>query len=78
MKADPVKERDRKYQGMGVEILESRSGVKVFGHTGALDGYLTAAFYAPELDTILILHINKFDEETFSEILGRVLRILIA
>lgn len=59
MTADPVIERERKFQGMGVEILESRSGVKVIGHTGAIDGYLTAAFYAPEIDTVLVLHINR-------------------
>lgn len=76
MLENPVMERERKFQGMGVEILESRSGVKVVGHTGAVDGYLTAAFYVPETDTVLVLHINRFDESTFNGTLGGVLKVL--
>ena len=76
MTRDPVMERERKFQGMGVEILESRSGVKVVGHTGAIDGYLTAAFYIPEKDTVFVAHINRFDENAFNQILSRILKTL--
>lgn len=78
MMENPVMERERKFQGMGVEILESRSGVKVVGHTGAVDGYLTAAFYVPEKDTVLVLHINRFDENAFNGTLSGILKILTA
>lgn len=76
MAAAPVEERERKQQGMGVEILTSRSGVKVFGHTGANDGYLTAAFYIPEADAVLVVHINRTDEAAFASLLSQSLRII--
>ncbi|MEM1396704.1 MAG: serine hydrolase domain-containing protein [Pseudomonadota bacterium] len=78
MAVAPVLERERKEQGMGVEILVSRSGVRVMGHTGGLDGYMTAAFYIPEKDATLVLHINKTDEDGFSQILGAALRAIMA
>lgn len=74
----PVVEKERKFQGMGVEILQSRTGAKIIGHTGAIDGYLTAAFYAPDADTVIVLHINRFDDEAFSSILGRVFRVILS
>lgn len=76
MLSDLVEESDRKHQGYGAEVLTSRRGWSVVGHTGGLDGYLTAAFYAPLRDTVLVLHMNKSDENAFSETLGAVLRLL--
>ena len=78
MTAAPVHERERKLQGLGVEILTSRSGVQVFGHTGSNDGYLTAAFYVPEADTVLVLHINRSDEEAFAYLLSETLKIVMS
>ena len=74
----PVQERTRKLQGMGVEILESRSGVQVVGHTGGADGYLTAAFYIRESDLVFVLHINKSDEKRFSALLSQTLKTLLS
>jgi len=78
MSVNPVQERERKYQGLGVEILISRSGAKVLGHTGAIDGYLSAAFYIPDADTVMVLHMNRFDDATFSQTLSRVLKIIMS
>ncbi|WP_284165074.1 serine hydrolase domain-containing protein [Frigidibacter sp. SD6-1] len=78
MVAAPVEVRERKLQGLGTEIQLSRSGLKVVGHTGGLDGYLSAGFYVPDLDTVVVLHMNRSDEETFARVLGRVLSELAA
>lgn len=73
MMANPVYETDQKQQGMGVEILTSKSGIKFVGHTGGLDGYLTAAFYLPIKDTVIVLHVNRSKEKQFGKTLRSVL-----
>ena len=78
MAEDPLPAGERKAQGLGVEILTSRSGVRVLGHTGSVDGYLTAGFYIPEVDRVLVLHMNRSDEARFSELLGGALAAIIA
>jgi D-alanyl-D-alanine carboxypeptidase len=72
----PVTEGERKLQGMGVEILQSRSGVNVVGHTGAADGYLTAAFYVQATDTTMVLHMNKSDTKIFGSVLSKIFKII--
>ncbi len=78
MAADPIAESARKFQGMGVEILESRSGDRVLGHTGAIDGYLSAAFYIPAKDAVLVIHINRSDEVAFKTILSQALKLVLS
>ena len=68
---------DRKFQGLGVEILQSHSGERVYGRTGDLYGDLTAAFYAPNTDTIFVLHMNRRDHAVFRTVLGEILSIVI-
>ncbi|MDX1995384.1 MAG: serine hydrolase domain-containing protein [bacterium] len=42
--------------GMGLEVIETDYGT-VYGHTGAVFGFSSAAFYAPDLDvTVVILY----------------------
>lgn len=77
MSANPVADGERLFQGMGVEILQSRSGVIIMGHTGSVDGYLTAAFYVKASDTVMVLHINKSDSRTFNSILSKTLKIIL-
>lgn len=76
MSANPVLEKKRKYQGMGVEILVSRTGSEVFGHTGDIDGYLTAAFYAPATDNLAVLHMNRSSKRIFASTLSQILRLI--
>jgi D-alanyl-D-alanine carboxypeptidase len=71
-------ERERVRQGMGAEVLVSRSGARVIGHTGGLDGYAIAAFYVPDTDTVFVLFINRSAGDAFNEALGGVLRALLA
>lgn len=78
MTAHPVQEIARKAQGLGVEMLTSRSGETIYGHTGAIDGYLSAAFYIPSADAVLVIHINRSEEQAFSKLLGQALRLILA
>ena len=71
---DPIIQSERRLQVIGVEVLKSRSGVRGAGHTGVIDGYLTAAFYSPERNATLVAHINRFAANVFNQILSRVFK----
>lgn len=73
-----VVDGERRRQGLGVEILMGRDGTKVYGHTGGLWGYLSAAFYVPESDTVLILYMNRSDLKIFQKTLSQVLREIVS
>ncbi len=73
----PVKEGERKFQGLGVDIRVSRNGTEVYGHTGALWGYLSAAFYLPEHDIVLVLYMNRSDRKVFQSTLSEILRAIV-
>jgi D-alanyl-D-alanine carboxypeptidase len=48
--------------GLGVEITSAAVGGKAgagFGHDGAIDGYLTMAFYFPDVKTSIAVVVNK-------------------
>ncbi len=77
MRVNPLQESERKFQGMGVEIMHSKSGSEVYGHTGGVDGYFTAAFYIPEKDAVMVLYINRSDEKGFSKTLGQTLKHIL-
>jgi len=76
MMADPARQSARVEQGMGVEILTSRSGVRFVGHTGSVDGYAVAAFYAPETDKVMVFFTNTTHGEGFMTGFTGVLRAL--
>jgi D-alanyl-D-alanine carboxypeptidase len=78
MQASAVQDGDRRQQGLGVEMLTSRTGIRVVGHTGGLDGYLTAAYYLPANDAFVLLHMNRSDADGFGEVLSQVLQVAIA
>ncbi len=78
MRAELITEKERKYQGMGVEVLESKTGARIYGHTGSVDGYLTAAFYIPAKDTTLVFHMNRSDDEAFTQALSKILKITLS
>ena len=72
MSQNSVDETDRKSHGLGLELLYSRTGTVFIGHGGDNFGYLTALYYSPEFDTVVLLHINRWDQDSFSGALGRV------
>ncbi|MBT1062459.1 beta-lactamase family protein [Bowmanella sp. Y26] len=76
MQTDAIEVSARMSQGYGLEIFTSRTGVKVLGHTGAADGYLSAAFYIPATDTSLVLHMNYSDTDGFKTVLSALLKTL--
>ena len=73
----PLETGLRKQQGMGIEILSARSGQKVLGHTGSIDGYLSAAYYLPSTDSVLVIHANRSDEQAFASLVSRSLKAII-
>ncbi len=76
MQAGANAENARHSQGMGVEIMTTRDGVRLVGHTGGIDGYFTVGFYIPEKDTVLVLHINRSDEAVLSRLLKEALQVI--
>ena len=77
MLRSPLRVSERKSQGLGTEILVSKSGAKVIGHTGANDGYLTASFYIPSIDSVCIFHMNYSDVDGFNATLGALISSLL-
>ncbi len=77
MSENPVTNRERTLQGLGVEILQSGNGVKIMGHTGGADGYSTAVFYVKTTDTVMVLHLNKSNTKIINSILSKILKIII-
>lgn len=75
---NPLEDGPRKRQGLGVEIIVARSGEMIVGHTGSIDGYLSAAFYVPSADTVLVIHANRSDEQAFGSIVSQSLRAILA
>lgn len=59
----------RQFSGAGVELRETRSGIRMFGYTGDTMGYLTFAYAIPEHDVTLVGHINSSNEDGFVELL---------
>ena len=71
-------ERKRREHGLGLDIMTSREGTEVLGHTGGVDGYFTAGFYVPARDSVLVLYMNRSDEEIFGPLFGQCLREVVA
>lgn len=73
----PLKISERKYQGLGTEILVSKTGTRILGHTGSIDGYLTSAFYFEDSDFTMIFHMNYSDVEGFSSTTRQILATIV-
>ena len=54
-----------------------RMGGKNSDPTRSPDALLTAAFYAPNTDTVFVLHMNRRDHAIFRAALGEILSIVI-
>lgn len=74
MAENPIRDDAHWLYGLGAEIYVSQNGERFYGHTGDIFGYLTAVFYAPAHDTVIALHVNRWDRDVFEETLERVLR----
>lgn len=70
MLADPVvRHRPRQFAGAGAEIIVSRSGTELVGHTGDTFGYLTFALAVPDYDLTMVGHVSANREDVFVEML---------
>lgn len=74
MAENPIEDDTHWRYGLGAEVYISQNGERFYGHTGDIFGYLTAAFYAPAHDTIIVLHMNRWNRDVFEETLEQVLR----
>ena len=48
----------RRQQTLGLEIIETKSGGTLIGHTGDAFGYQTVSFSIPELNTVFVASLN--------------------
>lgn len=70
MIADPVEtDTGNQFAGPGAEIIVSRSGRQLIGHTGDTFGYLTFAYAIPDYGATLIGHVNADDPDALMALL---------
>ncbi|WP_086933448.1 serine hydrolase domain-containing protein [Agarilytica rhodophyticola] len=65
-----------KKQGMGLEVITSRAGDKLVGHSGDVFGYQTVAYAIPKLDAVFVGHINCDCGRLTSSLIGNTFRAL--
>lgn len=56
--SEKVSSGRRREQGLGLEIIETKSGGTLIGHTGDAFGYQTVSFSIPEVDTVFVASLN--------------------
>jgi D-alanyl-D-alanine carboxypeptidase len=59
----------RQQAGAGAEVRVSRGGLRLVGHTGNVEGYLTFAYAAPDHGLTMIGHLTASDTKTFQTLL---------
>jgi D-alanyl-D-alanine carboxypeptidase len=62
--------KPRQQAGAGAEVRTSREGLRLIGHTGNVEGYLSFAYVAPDYGLTMIGHMTASDSETFAALLG--------
>lgn len=61
--------KPRQQAGAGAEVRVTREGMRLIGHTGNVEGYLSFAYFAPDYGLTMIGHITASDEEAFKTVL---------
>jgi D-alanyl-D-alanine carboxypeptidase len=61
--------KPRQQAGAGAEVRVSREGLRLIGHTGDVEGYLSFAYFAPDYGLTMIGHITASDKEAFATVL---------
>jgi D-alanyl-D-alanine carboxypeptidase len=70
MSANPVETgKPRQQAGAGAEVRVSLGGMRLVGHAGDVEGYLTFAYAAPDHGLTMIGHVTSSDKEAFSTLL---------
>lgn len=61
--------KPRQQAGAGAEVRVSLGGMRLIGHTGDVEGYLSFAYAAPEYGLTIIGHVTTSDKDAFSTLL---------
>ena len=70
MTATPVETGKRGQQaGAGAEIRTTREGLRLVGHTGDVEGYLSFAYAAPDYGLTMVGHMTASDKAVFGAFL---------
>jgi D-alanyl-D-alanine carboxypeptidase len=67
--------KPRQQAGAGAEVRVSRTGMRLIGHTGDVEGYLSFAYAAPDYGLTMIGHMTSSDKEAFSTLLRTTAQI---
>jgi len=70
------KDGTRQYAILGAEVIETRSGYKLYGHTGDTYGYLTFAYAVPKFNATIIGHMNADKPDVFVKFLSASVKTL--
>ncbi|MEM9705492.1 MAG: serine hydrolase domain-containing protein [Pseudomonadota bacterium] len=70
-------ENKMRYQmGLGLEITTvTQSGAVFLGHRGDIVGYLTAAYYAPATDRVIVAHMNAWKRPLFETLVDELMAL---
>jgi D-alanyl-D-alanine carboxypeptidase len=68
--------KPRQQAGAGAEVRTTREGLKLIGHTGDVEGYLSFAYVAPEYGLTMVEHQSSSDKEAFLALLGTTAQIV--
>lgn len=61
--------------GAGAQMRISQDGLRLVGHTGSIEGYLSFAYIAPEYGLTMIGHITASDKDAFTNLLTTTAQI---
>lgn len=67
--------KPRQQAGAGAEVRVSLGGMRLIGHTGDVEGYLSFAYAAPDYGLTMVGHVTASDKEVFSTLLRTTAQI---
>ncbi len=64
MSQNPIETgKERQQAGAGAEVRTSREGLRLIGHTGYVEGYLSFAYFAPDYGLTMVGHMTSSDNK---------------
>lgn len=78
MQTQTVAKHEAELSGLGAQIRTARNGMVFVGHTGEVYGYISAAYYVPEKDTVVIAHVNREHAKALIALLSGVSQAMVA
>jgi D-alanyl-D-alanine carboxypeptidase len=68
--------KPRQQAGAGAEVRTTREGLRLVGHTGDVEGYLSFAYVAPDYGLTMIGHLTSSDREAFAALLRTTAQVV--